>query len=32
VVEQEEYPEGLSPIEAVSQSKLGLDKIIEQLK
>lgn len=31
VVEQEEYPEGLSPIEAVAQSKLGLDKIIEQL-
>lgn len=32
VVEQEEYPEGLLPIEAVAQSKLGLDKLIEQLK
>ncbi|MCJ8320183.1 MAG: sugar phosphate isomerase/epimerase [Colwellia sp.] len=31
VVEQEEYPNGLTPLEAVKQSKMGLDKILKQL-
>jgi sugar phosphate isomerase/epimerase len=31
VVEQEEYPKGMSPLESVAQSKLGLDKIISSL-
>ncbi len=31
VVEQEEYPNGLTPLQAVQQSKAGLDKILEQL-
>lgn len=31
VVEQEEYPEGLSELESVAQSKRGLDKIIASL-
>jgi sugar phosphate isomerase/epimerase len=31
VVEQEEYPNGLTPMQAVAQSKLGLDNIIENL-
>lgn len=28
VVEQEEYPDGLTPLEALKLSKQGLDKII----
>ena len=28
VVEQEEYPNGLTPLEAVKQSKMVLDKIL----
>lgn len=31
VVEQEEYPDGLTPLQAVELSKKGLDKYIEQL-
>ncbi|WP_286233545.1 sugar phosphate isomerase/epimerase family protein [Thalassotalea sediminis] len=31
VVEQEEYPNGLTPMEAVLASKHGLDKILEKL-
>lgn len=31
VLEQEEYPEGLSSMQSVQKSKLGLDKIISQL-
>ena len=31
VVEQEEYPDGLSPLESVALSKAGLDKIISNL-
>ncbi|MDB2386211.1 sugar phosphate isomerase/epimerase [Shewanella sp.] len=31
VVEQEEYPDGLTPLEAVALSKKGLDRIIEKL-
>ncbi|XQW86550.1 sugar phosphate isomerase/epimerase family protein [Thalassotalea piscium] len=31
IVEQEEYPEGLTPLEAVAASKNGLDKYIKQL-
>ncbi|MBU3006199.1 sugar phosphate isomerase/epimerase family protein [Paraglaciecola arctica] len=31
VLEQEEYPDGLSSMQAVKQSKLGLDKIISTL-
>ena len=31
VVEQEEYPNGLTPLQAVAKSKNGLDKIIENL-
>lgn len=31
VVEQEEYPNGLTPLEAVALSKEGLEKFIEQL-
>lgn len=31
VVEQEEYPEGLTPMEAVAKSKKGLDKFISAL-
>lgn len=31
VVEQEEYPNGLTPLQAVEQSKIGLDKILKQL-
>lgn len=31
VVEQEEYPDGLTPLEAVNISKKGLDKIIANL-
>jgi len=32
VVEQEEYPNGLTPLQAVKISKLGLDNIITELK
>ncbi|WP_159821686.1 sugar phosphate isomerase/epimerase family protein [Colwellia sp. 20A7] len=31
VVEQEEYPNGLTPLQAVEQSKKGLDRILQQL-
>jgi len=31
VVEQEEYPNGLTPLQAVKKSKLGLDKVLSQL-
>ena len=31
VVEQEEYPNGLTPLQAVEKSKLGLDKILTNL-
>lgn len=31
VVEQEEYPNGLTPLQAVAQSKQGLDKVLKQL-
>ncbi len=31
VIEQEEYPNGLSPLDAVALSKKGLDKYIQQL-
>lgn len=31
VVEQEEYPEGLTPMQAVAQSKAGLDRIIANM-
>jgi hypothetical protein len=31
VVEQEEYPNGLSSLDAVALSKKGLDKYIKQL-
>ncbi|WP_286271434.1 sugar phosphate isomerase/epimerase family protein [Thalassotalea hakodatensis] len=31
VVEQEEYPNGLTPMEAVQQSKRGLEKVLKQL-
>lgn len=31
VLEQEEYPDGLSPMQAVAESKKGLDKIISSL-
>lgn len=31
VVEQEEYPNGLTPLQAVEQSKKGLDKILLEL-
>jgi len=31
VVEQEEYPNGLTPLQAVKKSKMGLDKILKQL-
>lgn len=31
VVEQEEYPEGLTPMQAVEKSKQGLEKFIQQL-
>ncbi|MDO6427026.1 sugar phosphate isomerase/epimerase [Thalassotalea sp. 1_MG-2023] len=31
VVEQEEYPNGLTPMEAVQQSKKGLEKVLKQL-
>ena len=31
VVEQEEYPEGLTPMQSVAKSKQGLDKFIQQL-
>ncbi|KXI27521.1 sugar phosphate isomerase [Paraglaciecola hydrolytica] len=31
VLEQEEYPEGVTPLEAVALSKSGLDKIIAEL-
>lgn len=31
VVEQEEYPAGLTPLQAVAKSKLGLDKAISKL-
>lgn len=31
VVEQEEYPNGLTPLQTVEQSKIGLDKILKQL-
>ncbi|WP_065188404.1 sugar phosphate isomerase/epimerase family protein [Shewanella woodyi] len=31
VVEQEEYPNGLTPLQAVEKSKLGLDNILKQL-
>ncbi|WDE01827.1 sugar phosphate isomerase/epimerase [Thalassomonas actiniarum] len=32
IVEQEEYPDGLTPLEAVKLSKRGLDKIIANLE
>ncbi|WP_111977154.1 sugar phosphate isomerase/epimerase family protein [Algibacillus agarilyticus] len=32
VIEQETYPEGLTPLESVAQSKIGLDKILAELK
>ena len=31
VVEQEEYPNGLTPMQAVHKSKKGLDKVLKQL-
>ena len=31
VVEQEEYPNDLTPLQAVAQSKIGLDKVLGQL-
>ena len=31
VVEQEEYPNGLTPLQAVAESKQGLDKILSKL-
>lgn len=31
VVEQEEYPNGLTPLQSVAQSKMGLDKILQKL-
>ncbi|WP_448247886.1 sugar phosphate isomerase/epimerase family protein [Thalassotalea agariperforans] len=31
VIEQEEYPEGLTPMQAVEKSKKGLEKFIQQL-
>lgn len=31
VVEQEEYPNGLTPLQAVAESKKGLDKVLKQL-
>ncbi|GAA6203612.1 MULTISPECIES: sugar phosphate isomerase/epimerase [Thalassotalea] len=31
VVEQEEYPNGLTPLQAVAESKRGLDKVLQQL-
>lgn len=31
VVEQEEYPNGLTPMEAVQQSKKGLEEVLKQL-
>jgi len=31
VVEQEEYPNGLTPLQAVEKSKLGLEKILQNL-
>lgn len=31
VVEQEEYPNGLTPLQAVKKSKEGLDKVLQQL-
>jgi hypothetical protein len=31
VIEQEEYPNGLSPLQAVEKSKQGLDAVLEQL-
>ncbi|MDO6447197.1 sugar phosphate isomerase/epimerase [Colwellia sp. 1_MG-2023] len=31
VVEQEEYPNGLTPLQAVAESKRGLDKVLEKL-
>ncbi len=31
VVEQEEYPNGLTPLQAVAESKQGLDKILKSL-
>jgi len=31
VVEQEEYPNGLTPLQAIEKSKKGLDKILKQL-
>jgi hypothetical protein len=31
VVEQEEYPNGLTPLQAVEQSKIGLDKVLKDL-
>lgn len=31
VVEQEEYPNGLTPMQAVAESKRGLDKVLAQL-
>ena len=32
VVEQEEYPNGLTPLQAVRKSKQGLDKILKQVQ
>lgn len=32
IVEQEEYPNGLTPLQAVAESKKGLDKYISQLE
>ena len=31
VVEQEEYPNGLTPLQAVAESKRGLDKVLQKL-
>jgi len=31
VIEQEEYPNGLTPLQSVEESKKGLDKILKQL-
>ena len=31
VIEQEEYPDGMTPLQAVKASKQGLDNIIKQL-
>lgn len=31
VIEQEKYPNSLTPLQAVEQSKIGLDKILKQL-